>query len=359
MFNLEKLFVDVFAPVSGDSVTILLDEPHDIIKDTRTWQERRRMAKDWLRQMELFAPGYGISVNPIITYATTGAHHADLPVYGKYANKKVRLEDAVIDANILIALTEYSATSPLFHLAKKYSHLRIASMPGATKSMEEGGLSADYNKIAEVCQKLAPYFEQAEFIEVTFSTGHQVLFDLSDHKQVFQDNGILHPGTRIDEPYFTNLPAGEVCVCPNESQDSKTEGEIPVLIDNETMIFIVEHNQIVDVVGEEENSKKMREKFDQEAALRNIAEVAIGVNPKARVTGNVLEDEKAGFHWAYGRSDLFGGKITPASFSSPERVAHIDSVYAKESPIYCSQLEFVFADNSRKIAIQDGNLQID
>ena len=187
----------------------------------------------------------------------------------------------------------------------------------------------------------------------------EVLFDLSDHKQVFQDNGILHPGTRIDEPYFTNLPAGEVCVCPNESQDSKTEGEIPVLIDNETMIFIVEHNQIVDVVGEEENSKKMREKFDQEAALRNIAEVAIGVNPKARVTGNVLEDEKAGFHWAYGRSDLFGGKITPASFSSPERVAHIDSVYAKESPIYCSQLEFVFADNSRKIAIQDGNLQID
>lgn len=359
MFNLEKMFVDVFAPVSGDTVTILLDEPHGIIQDNTIWQERRRMAEDWLRQIGMFAPHYQMSVNTIITYPATGAHHGELPLYGTYQGGKVRIEEIINNSTILIAMTEYSATSPLFHFAQKYHHLRIASMPGVTKSMEEGGLSANYEEIAAACQKIAPNFEKADFIEVTFSTGHKCVFDLTDHKQVFKDDGNLHPGTRINAPYFTNLPAGEVCVCPNESQESKTTGEIPVMIDNELMIYVVEHNQIVDVVGDGKNSRQMRKKFKDEAALCNIAEVAIGVNPKARVTGNVLEDEKAGFHWAYGRSDLFGGKISPQSFSAPDKVAHIDTVYARKNPILCSRLDFVFHDNSRRNAILDGNLQID
>ena len=32
-FNLEKLFVDVFAPQKGDAVTIMFDLPHSDIQD--------------------------------------------------------------------------------------------------------------------------------------------------------------------------------------------------------------------------------------------------------------------------------------------------------------------------------------
>ncbi len=102
----------------------------------------------------------------------------------------------------------------------------------------------------------------------------------------------------------------------------------------------------------------MRQAFRDEKAMRNIAEVAIGCNDKAVVTGNVLEDEKAGFHWAYGRSDQFGGAVSPKDFSSPDKVVHQDIVYAKGSPIVCQQLDFIFPDGTRQTVIRDGVLHI-
>ena len=43
-FELEKLFVDVFAPQSRDVVTIMYDLPHGDIRDDREWREPREMA---------------------------------------------------------------------------------------------------------------------------------------------------------------------------------------------------------------------------------------------------------------------------------------------------------------------------
>ena len=87
--------------------------------------------------------------------------------------------------------------------------------------------------------------------------------------------------------------------------------------------------------------------------------MAIGCNDKAVVTGNVLEDEKAGFHWAYGRSEFLGGTVDPKEFSAPDKVLHLDIVYAKGNPIVCERLDFIFSDGSRKAAILEGVLQIE
>jgi hypothetical protein len=86
--------------------------------------------------------------------------------------------------------------------------------------------------------------------------------------------------------------------------------------------------------------------------------VAIGCNDRAVVRGIVLEDEKAGFHWAFGRSDAMGGTVGPADFSAPDRVIHEDVVYARQSPIVCQQLDFVTAAGARTTAIRDGELLI-
>jgi len=106
-------------------------------------------------------------------------------------------------------------------------------------------------------------------------------------------------------------------------------------------------------------ANQKRQEFKEEKALRNIAEVAVGCNEKAAVTGNLLEDEKAGFHWAYGRSEHVGGTKTPKDFSSPEKVLHQDIVYAKGNPIVCQKLDFIFPDGTRKTAIVDGELTLE
>ena len=357
-FDLEKLFVDVFAPRPGEVVTVIYDLPHAEIQDNTQWRERREMAGAWHRQITAFSKRYGMTVNPIVTYNATGSHNSNMPEYGLWKAKRTRLEDIIRDSNIIISMPQYSASAPLIGFTRKYTDLRVASMPMVAKSMEETGLSADYRKVASTCARLAPFFEKADGIEAMFSTGHICHFDISDHRTVLQDNGILHPGGGKDDFRLRNLPSGEVCICPNEAENSRTAGEIPAVIDGEAIVFVVKANQIVGVNGEGPIAEKMRREFTSERALCNIAEVAIGCNYKAVVTGNVLEDEKAGFHWAYGRSDQLGGTIGVNNFTSPEKAYHKDIVYAKGNPIICKRLDFIFPDGMRKTAIMDGVLSI-
>jgi hypothetical protein len=357
-FNLEKLFVDVFAPQERDILTIMYDLPHGDIQDNKEWQDRRQMADGWHTQITAFSKRYGMTVNPIVTYNATGSHNSNMPQYGIWKGQQISIEDILKNSTIVISMPEYSATAPLIRLSKKYVDLRAASMPGVRRAMERTALAADYKKVAAICAQLAPLFRKADGIEVLFSTGHICYFDISNHSSVFEDNAILHPGAGIDADRVMNLPSGEVCVCPNEGENSRTAGEIPAIIDEETIVFVVEANQIVRVNGEGPIAEKKHQEFTTEKALRNIAEVAIGCNDKAVVTGNVLEDEKAGFHWAFGRSDFLGGKVRDQDFSSPEKVYHEDIVYAKGNPIVCKQLEFVFRNGVRKTAIKDGVLII-
>ncbi len=329
---------------------------HGEIRDLLAWQDCREMANEWQRLIAGFSQIYGMHVNPIVTYSATGAPHAEMPKYGTSKGEKIQLESINKDSTIIISMPQYSATSPLMVLAKKYEYLRIASMPEVAHSMEETGFSANYKEIAETCARLASLFERSNAVEVKFSTRHTCHFDISAHKTVYQEDGILHPGTRKGTPQLANLPAGEVCTCPNETENSQTAGEIPTVIGGETIVMIVKNNQIIDVKGEGPIAEEKLQEFHQEAALHNIAEVAIGCNDRAVVTGNTLEDEKAGFHWAYGRSDLFGDKIGVEDFSSPDKVRLMDLVYARGNPIVCARFDFLYPDGKRQTAIMDGVL---
>jgi len=355
-FDLEKLFVDVFAPQAGDILTIMYDLPHGKIQDNRAWLDRRRMADEWHTQISAFSRKYGMTVNPIATYDATGSHNSNMPEYGMWRDQQTSIEDILENSTIVIVMPEYSATAPLMCLSKKHVNLRAASMPTVTRGMELTALAADYAKVAAVCAQLAPLFRKAHGIEVQFSTGHTCHFDISNHTSVFVDNAILHPGAGRDADRVKNLPSGEVCTCPNESKDSLTAGEIPAIIDGEMIVFVVKTNQIIGVKGDGPIAARMRQEFAAEPALRNIAEVAIGCNDKAVVTGNVLEDEKAGFHWAFGRSDFLGGMVSDKDFSSPDKVLHEDIVYARGNPIVCKRLDFIFLNGTRKTAITDGVL---
>ncbi|MBF0105469.1 MAG: hypothetical protein HQM16_09100 [Deltaproteobacteria bacterium] len=354
-FNFEKLFTDVFAPQKGEVVTVMCDEPHHEIKDNAAWQDRRIMAQEWHSTIKNFSGKYGITVNPLVVYPATGSKNRDLPEYVTIEGKNTRSEDLIAQSTIVISMPEFSATAPLLNFTQKYKKLRVASMPCVQRSMEATGLSADYSLVAKKCALLAPLFKKACGIEVTFSTGHKCFFDITPDNLVFEDSGNLHPDKKTMR--LANLPSGEVCKVPNEAPDSKTQGEIPAQLEGEDMVFVVQHNHIIDVKGDGPTALKMKQAF-AEKALSNIAEVAIGCNDKAKVIGVILEDEKAGFHWAYGRSDHIGGTIGVKDFSAPDKVCHTDIIYAKESPIVCKQFDFVFADNTRKTAIVDGELLI-
>jgi hypothetical protein len=357
-FQLEKLIRDVFAPRAGETLTIFHDRPHGELADEPDWRDRRAMARRWHEELASVASDLGIRVAPLCTYLATGSHSGELPSEARQDDRSVLLDEVIGGSDIVLFMTRYSASAPLYLKTRSLPHVRGASMPGVVPAMEETGLAADYREVAALCRGLEPLFAGAELIEVEFSTGHRCTFDIGDGKAPRSDTGLLPPGQGADATRLANLPAGEVFVCPDERAGSRTAGKIPVLLDDEIVVLTVRENRIVDLAGQGRGLERARNELFSEPARCNIAEVAVGCNPRAVVRGIVLEDEKAGFHWAFGRSDAMGGTVGPADFTAPHRVIHEDIVYARESPIVCARLDFVTATGERTTAIADGVLLV-
>ncbi len=358
-FDLIKLLTDVFDPGADEVVTVAVDLPRSPAEDNPAWRERRAMAGEWQRAFAALGRGRAFSTNPILTYPATGANNAELPSIGEMAGKKVALVDTLLGGTLAVFLTEYSATAPLDGLARMKEDFRAASMPGVEKRMERTALAADYREVARRCRLLEKALRGAESLEVTFSSGHHCLFDLR-FREPEVDDGFLprhKPGDRV-----INLPSGETFIVPYEGERSgvlsQTAGTIPVRQGPELMTIHVEGNRIHRVEGNGEGARAMRAFFAADAARTNIAEVAFGCNEWAQVTGNVLEDEKAGFHWAYGRSDHLGGSVGVKAFIQPETVVHQDIVYAKGNPIQVAEATAVRPEGSRTRIIRNGDYAV-
>jgi leucyl aminopeptidase (aminopeptidase T) len=259
----------------------------------------------------------------------------------------------------VLALTEFSPTAALIDVCRRRpgAHVfRAASMPGVEKRMERTSLAADYAEVARRCRLLKEAFQTADRAEVEFSTGHRCIFDLR-YRVAEADDGYLHRDKSDDLPVI-NLPSGETFEVPyegeREGESSRTAGELPVGEGDETVVFRVEANRVVEVIGKGAAAERYRAFFAEDPVRGNVAEVAFGCNDRAVVTGNVLEDEKAGFHWAYGRSDHLGGVIGVSSFRHASTVVHQDIVYAHGNPIGVARADLVSADGRRTTVIREG-----
>ncbi len=359
MFDLRKLLLDVFDPEEGEVVTVAVDLPHDALTDTDAWRERREMAERWRAELERLGAERGFTVNPLLSFPATGANNADLPATGHLGDEEVDVVGTLRRSTLAVVMTECSATAPLTVIADGEEDFRAASMPGVAPRMERTALAADYAKVAERCGLIAAALQNAVLLEVLFSTGHRCWFDLR-HRRPEVDDGALPRHKKGDR--IINLPSGETFVVPYEGEKegvpSWTAGTIPVMEDGELVLFQVVGNRVVMVSGDGVVAERYAEHFAEDPARANIAEVAFGVNDKAQVTGSVLEDEKAGFHWAFGRSDHLGGVFGVDRFRSPETVVHQDIVYAKGNPIQVFEAKVVRAGGHRVAIIHDGSYRL-
>lgn len=354
-FDLVKLLQDVFAPESGEVVTVACDLPRTPQEDNPSWADRRAWAEEWRQAFLQLGSEVGFVTNPLLTYPATGANGAPLPELGQLGERSVKLEEVLLGSTLAVFLTEYSATAPLDALTKKKQDFRAASLPGVARRMTRTALAADYGEVARRCKLLFEALRGASGLEVAFSTGHVCFFDLR-FRQPEVDDGFLPRHKEGDR--VINLPSGETFIVPYEGErpavPSQTEGEIPWQEAGELVVFVVKNNRIVEVRGDGPVASRFRKVFATDVARTNVAEVAFGCNPKAVVTGNVLEDEKAGFHWAYGRSDHLGGSVGVKAFISPETVVHQDLVYAQGNPVTVAEAH-VLRGGQHLLVMRNGN----
>ena len=338
-----KMFNDVFAPKSGEKVLFLVDMPHGNLTDSDVWKERRTMAQEWYRTFKELGKKIGFSVN-LLEYDATGMNNSPIPQ---------TVVDAVKKNNLVIAMTEYSATSTLSQISKAEGTItRCASMPGVEKRMEETAFKADYKEVRRYANAIEHMLNDAIGASILFSTGDKLYIDLRNRIAQSDDGDCSQKGQCI------NFPSGEAYKTPYEAIPeekrefgaSKTEGIMPVSYDSKLVKFMIRNNQIIKVIGEDEKAEEMRVFFLEDDTRRNIAELGIGCNPNAVVTGNVLEDEKVGgLHIAYGMSVHLGGKV--------KSDMHQDICYPKGLAVEATTLNLINKDGSKIELIDKANLK--
>jgi len=206
-------------------------------------------------------------------------------------------------------------------------------MPGFAASMIPA-LRIDYGEVARRVDALKTRLDQADHADVSFmvdgKSEYAIHFDLR-HRAAHASSG------RFPELGTAgNLPSGEAYIVPYEGdagEESRTEGNLPVEIDGEVVLFTIRANRAVEVNGAGAAAQAERAHLIAEPAYGNLAELGFGVLADFGLEpiGEILLDEKLGLHIAFGRSDHFGGAVGPGDFSSAAAVIHLDRIYIPQA----------------------------
>ena len=233
---------------------------------------------------------------------------------------------------VVIAATKYSLTHTRAARQALKDGARIATMPGMTFELyTEGGMTADFQDVKRRISNIANFLRRRRIINVKSESGTDVTFEVNWRDWKLDDNGICNRPRML-----TNLPAGKVFILPKEGTMNGTiviDGSWDSTLIDEPVEFIVEDGTVVDVKGGTlaatirqsygEVAKKLKAK-DLESVW-TVAEFGFGMNPNARLVGNVLEDEKrmGSCYFSIGDNTGLGGTSNAG--------IHVSGVLAKPS----------------------------
>ncbi|MCQ2009901.1 MAG: aminopeptidase [Sporolactobacillus sp.] len=225
---------------------------------------------------------------------------------------------ALTAADAAVCITQYSMTHTKARKQAVAAGTRLATMPGITEDMfVNGAITADYAKVRDLTLHMTELLDQGSSVRIE-KEGHALTFSIKDRK------GVPSPGVYLNPGESGNLPSGEAFIAPIEGSAS---GEIFVDASvvgvgklTHPLILTVENGRLINANGEGEATLLRILGEDQG---RSVAEFGIGTNKWARITGNVLEDEKVygTVHIAFGSNLTFGGTVDAG--------VHIDCVFSK------------------------------
>lgn len=213
---------------------------------------------------------------------------------------------AMLDADVIIAPTTKSLSHTNARKAATAKGIRAATMPRVTEEMMGRALLADPARLKKLGAAYADALTKADTARLTGPGGSDCTFVLSGRSGISDDGDLVSKGA------FGNLPAGEAFTAPIEG---KTEGIIvfdgSLSPDNKTETPVrvrVEKGRVVEVSGgPAPGFQALPQQFGELAW--EVAELGIGTNDVAIVTGNILEDEKVAstVHVAFGNNATIGG----------------------------------------------------
>jgi leucyl aminopeptidase (aminopeptidase T) len=212
---------------------------------------------------------------------------------------------ALLACDVFIAPTLRSLSHTAARKAATDSGARGATMPGATEDMLARVLAGDIDTMIARSRALAALIDAADRAHVSCPRGTNLVLDLSGRAGQADDGVLDTPGA------FGNLPAGEGFAAPLSGDGTLVASSLAGLgLSDPPARLTVRDGQLVDAsegLGPELLSRLQA----HGRAGTNLAELGVGTNDAATLTGLMLEDEKilGTVHVAFGASAGIGGTV--------------------------------------------------
>jgi leucyl aminopeptidase (aminopeptidase T) len=218
------------------------------------------------------------------------------------------IAEAMLAADVVLAPTVQSLSHTAARKAASEAGARIATLPGVTEEMLARVMSADMEGLRRKGHAIADRLTAGDEVHITCPNGSDLRLGLSGRDAIPDAGELTAPAA------FGNLPCGEGFIAPVEGTGEGTlvvDGTIAgVGIPGEPVELIIEGGHLTSVEGEEGALLMYLLAVHGEDGT-NVAELGIGTNERAELTGNVLEDEKilGTAHVAFGASAAIGGTV--------------------------------------------------
>lgn len=217
------------------------------------------------------------------------------------------IAEAMKDFNVVIAPTKKSISHTNARTEACEAGARVATMPGINKEIWNTSLQADYERVAEISEKVYSMLEDTDKVRIETPSGTNLEFSINI-EYFHTDTGLIHKSGE-----FGNLPAGE-------ADGGITDAEGTLVVDHFPFApsgteIEIKNNKAVAVKEKEES--ELSKAFENIEGAKTVAEFGFGTNPEASLIGNVLQDEKVlgTVHIAFGDNTSYidGGKSNQCS----------------------------------------------
>jgi leucyl aminopeptidase (aminopeptidase T) len=214
--------------------------------------------------------------------------------------------EAMLRADVVFAPTSRSLSQTKARIEATGQGVRIATLPTITEEIFARTLPVDYAELKRKGERLADRLSASSSAEISSAAGTEIVLNLDGREGRSDDGSLQERGS------FGNLPAGEGYVAPIE-----TVGDGTIVVDGSLagygrltspLRLTLEGGRAVEAEGDA--GEWLLETLDAGGEHgRSLAELGIGTNPAAVLSGNVLEDEKVigTIHLAFGTSAGLGG----------------------------------------------------
>jgi leucyl aminopeptidase (aminopeptidase T) len=215
--------------------------------------------------------------------------------------------EALAACDVFIAPASRSLSHTLARKRASEAGARGATMPHVTADMLARLMAIDFDRMRHRSHAIAELLDRATEAHVTCPRGTDLTLDLTGRHGIADDGDLTARGA------FGNLPCGEGFIAPANGTGTMYARSIAAigLAHGHPAKLTLKDGHLAEATGPE-GEQLMQLLQEHGGNGTNLAELGVGTNDRATLTGNVLEDEKilGTIHVAFGASIAIGGKVS-------------------------------------------------